>query len=220
MDRKLVIWGASGHASVVADIVRLQGDYELVGFLDDFAPDRRGTEFSGVQVLGGSEQLDELKSKGVKHLIMGFGDCAARLIVSAKVREKGFLLATAVHPRAVVAGSVEISPGTVIAAGAIVNPGAKIGENVIINTGASVDHDCFIDDGAHLSPGTHLAGSVTIGRSTWLGIGAIVIGGLRIGANSIIGAGSVVVNDIPANVVAYGVPAKVMRRIKVNGSEE
>ncbi|HYJ85718.1 MAG TPA: acetyltransferase [Pyrinomonadaceae bacterium] len=213
MDRKLVIWGASGHASVVADIVRLQGDYELVGLLDDFAPERRGTEFNGVQILGGSEQLDQLKGKGVSHLIMGFGNCAARLMNSEMAREKGFLLATAVHPKAVVAGNVRVSPGTVIAAGAIVNPGAKIGENVIINTGATVDHDCFIDDGAHLSPGTHLAGSVTIGRSAWLGIGAIVIGGLRIGANSIIGAGSVVVKDIPENVVAYGVPAKVVRGI-------
>ena len=220
MHGKLVIWGASGHASVVADIVRLQGEYELVGFLDDITPERRGTEFNGLQVLGGSEQLDELKNKGVTHLIMGFGNCAARLINSAVGREKGFLLATAVHPKAVVASNVQVSPGTVIAAGAIVNPGAKIGENVIINTGASVDHDCFIDDGAHLSPGTHLGGSVTIGRSTWLGIGAIVTDHLRIGANSIIGAGSVVVNDIPENVVAYGVPAKVVRRIKVNDSEE
>jgi sugar O-acyltransferase (sialic acid O-acetyltransferase NeuD family) len=217
MSRKLVIWGASGHALVVADIVRLQGNYELVGFLDDIGPERRGTEFNGLPIFGGSEQLGELKKKGITHLIMGFGNCAARLNTSALVREKGFLVATAVHPKAIVAGDVTVSPGTVIAAGAIISAGAKIGENVIINTGATVDHECDVGDGAHLCPGTHLGGNVTIGRAAWIGIGAIVSDHLRIGANTIIGAGAVVVRDIPDNVVAYGVPARVVRTINVNG---
>lgn len=54
---------------------------------------------------------------------------------------------------------------------------------------------------------------VRIGRNCWLGAGVIVCPGVTIGDNSVIGAGSVVTRDIPANVVAAGVPCRVLREI-------
>lgn len=47
----------------------------------------------------------------------------------------------------------------------------------------------------------------------WLGGGVIVCPGVTIGENSVIGAGSVVTKDIPANVVAVGNPARVIREL-------
>jgi UDP-N-acetylbacillosamine N-acetyltransferase len=211
MADKIVIWGASGHALVVTDIIRLCGDYEIVGCLDDLNPERHNTDFNGLRIIGGREQLDLLRHQGVGHIIFGFGNCAARLQLTELVREKGFALATAVHPRSIVADSVRVGAGSIIAAGAVVNPAAMIGENVIINTAASIDHECVIDDGAHICPGATLGGGVTIGRAAWVGIGATIKDHLRVGARTIIGAGAVVVHDIPEGVVAWGVPAKVMR---------
>ena len=54
---------------------------------------------------------------------------------------------------------------------------------------------------------------VHIGRNVWIGAGAIVLPGVTIGDNSVIGAGAVVNKDIPANVVAAGVPCRVLRPI-------
>ncbi len=54
---------------------------------------------------------------------------------------------------------------------------------------------------------------ITIGNNVWLGGGAIVCPGVTIGDNSVIGAGAVVTRDIPANVVAVGSPARVIRSI-------
>lgn len=211
---KLVIWGASGHALVVADIIRLNGEYELVGFIDDVNPDRRGSEFCGLPILGGKEQLDGLKRRGVDHVLLGFGNCEARLRLAGLVTARGYHLAKAIHPSAVVAGDVSVGDGTVIAAGAIINPGTHIGENVIINTAASVDHECTVEDGAHVCPGAHLAGRVHVGRAAWVGIGATVIDRVRIGDGAFIGAGAVVLKDVPSGVTAYGVPA---RTVKLNG---
>lgn len=211
--QKLVIWGASGHALVVADIFRLSGNYEIVGFLDDLNPDKKGTNFCGSQILGGNEQLDSLYHHGVKNIFLGFGNCAARLKLGELVIERGFDLPVAIHPSAVVARGVSIGAGTVVVAGAVINPEVKVGANAIINTGSSVDHECIIEDGAHISPGAHLAGQVTVGRGAWIGIGATVIEKVRIGAGSIIGAGAVVVEDIPAGVLAYGIPAKPIRSL-------
>jgi maltose O-acetyltransferase len=54
---------------------------------------------------------------------------------------------------------------------------------------------------------------ISIGDNVWLGGGVIVCPGVTIGDNSVIGAGSVVTRDIPANVVAAGNPARVLREI-------
>lgn len=213
MKPKLAIWGASGHAAVVADVVRSQGGYEVAGFLDDANPERAGAEFCGAPILGGRDRLDDLMRAGVEHLIFGFGNCEARLRLSEFARGRGFAIATAVHPRAVVAPDVSVGSGTVVVAGAVINPGAQVGDDAIVNTSASVDHHCVIADGAHISPGAHLAGGVRVGRGSWVGIGATVVDGVRIGAGTTIGAGAVVVADIPDGVVAYGVPARVVRKV-------
>lgn len=54
---------------------------------------------------------------------------------------------------------------------------------------------------------------ITIGDNVWLGGGVIVCPGVTIGDNAVIGAGAVVTRDVPADVVAVGNPARVVRRI-------
>jgi maltose O-acetyltransferase len=54
---------------------------------------------------------------------------------------------------------------------------------------------------------------ITIGDNVWLGGGVIVCPGVSIGENTVVGAGAVVVRDLPANVVAVGNPARVLRHL-------
>lgn len=56
---------------------------------------------------------------------------------------------------------------------------------------------------------------IWIGANVWIGAGAIVLPGCRIGNNCVIAAGSVVCNDIPDNVMAAGVPAKIKKKIEI-----
>ncbi|MBB4766906.1 sugar O-acetyltransferase [Amorphoplanes digitatis] len=55
---------------------------------------------------------------------------------------------------------------------------------------------------------------ITIGDNVWLGGGVIVLPGVTIGENTVVGAGSVVTRDLPANVVAVGNPARVVRKVE------
>src|SRR5580765_5998550 len=213
MKNRVVIWGASGHAKVVADILDLLGQWEIVGLIEDFGQGDPNGGFNGFRILGGREQLIDLKHKGVTHVILGFGDCKARLVLSQLVKASGLQLATAVHPSAVVARDVKVGAGTVIAAGAVVAPASCVGENVIINTCASVDHECSLGDGVHLGPGARLGGQVVVGEGTWVGIGATVRDHIRIGEGSIIGAGALVLKDVPSNEVWYGVPSRFARSV-------
>lgn len=54
---------------------------------------------------------------------------------------------------------------------------------------------------------------ITIGDNVWLGGGVIVLPGVTIGENTVVGAGAVVTKDLPANVVAVGNPARVIRQL-------
>jgi UDP-N-acetylbacillosamine N-acetyltransferase len=209
--QNVIVWGASGHALVVADILRLMGNYEILGYLDDVSPQRKGESFGGASIVGGRSELEGLIRRGVNRLALGVGDCEVRLKLAALAVESGFTLVTAMHPSAIVAPSARVGAGSVLCAGSVVNPEARLGIAVIVNTCASVDHECVIGDGVHLSPGTHLAGNVTVGRGTTVGIGSVARDGIRIGEGCVIGAGAVIVGDLPDHVVAYGVPARAVR---------
>lgn len=93
-------------------------------------------------------------------------------------------------------------------AGAIINCCTKIGKGCIINTGATVDHDNVIEDYVHISPGANLAGNVTVGKRTWIGIGSVVSNNVCIISDCKIGAGAVVVKDINEVGTYIGVPVR------------
>ena len=61
---------------------------------------------------------------------------------------------------------------------------------------------------------THSA-PIVLGKNVWVGSNATILQGVTIGDNAVIGAGAVVTGDIPANTVAVGVPAKVIKHISV-----
>ena len=78
-----------------------------------------------------------------------------------------------------------------------------IGKNVFINAGCK-----FQDQGGMIFHPIH------IGKNVWLGANVTVLPGVTIGDGAIIAAGAVVTNDVPANMIAAGVPAKVIREGK------
>lgn len=209
----IVVFGAGGHALVVADILDLMGQYRITGFLDDINHERHGEEFAGAHIIGGSCKLAALRADGVAHAIVAIGHCSTRARIAEMLVHAGFGLVSAIHPRACIAGTVEIGPGCVVAAQAAINPGSRLGANVIVNTGATVDHECEIGSAAHIGPGVHLAGRVQVGDRAWIGIGCCVSDRVHIGSDAFIGAGATVVRDIPASMLAYGVPARVIRKV-------
>lgn len=84
----------------------------------------------------------------------------------------------------------------------------KLGPRVQIYT---VNHP--INPKERLEKGISIASPVNIGDNVWIGGGSIINPGVTIGANTVIGSGSVVTKSLPANVLAAGIPAKIIRKI-------
>ena len=89
--------------------------------------------------------------------------------------------------------------------GIVIGDGTFIGHNTVL---ATLDHDIDPDKRHLLHPAP-----IHIGNKVWIGAGVVITKGVTIGDNSIIAAGAVVTHDIPANVIAAGVPAKVIKEI-------
>lgn len=97
----------------------------------------------------------------------------------------------------------------------VITDGAHVtfGDNVFI-----APNCCFTTAEHAIDPqmrkaGVEIAKPITVGNNVWIGAGAVILAGVTIEDNSVIGAGSVVTKDIPANVVAVGVPCRVLRPI-------
>lgn len=189
------LFGASGHAKVIMDIINAQGDN--VGCFYDDNP--HCTVIHGKPVYKASHTVVE------EPLVISIGSNRVREQISERYP---LVYATAIHPMSIISPTAEIGIGTVVMHGAIVQSDTRIGRHCIINTGASVDHECVIDDYVHISPHATLCGNVHVGEGTWVGAGTTVIPGIKIGKWCTIGAGSVVINDIPDNMIVVGNPCK------------
>lgn len=107
-----------------------------------------------------------------------------------------------------------------------------IGDNCLLCPGVRLDSASAIEigDNCMLAAGSYITDAdwhdiydrtravgatepVKLEQNVWIGDGAIVCKGVTIGENSVIGAGSVVVNDVPANTIAAGNPARVVKAL-------
>ena len=207
MMNKLAILGASGHGKVVADTAECCG-WQTIGFFDDAWPELQN---NGVWPVVGDTAVLMERLADFDGVLVAIGSNRIRSAKLLELELAGGRLVTLIHPSATVSRYAEIAEGSVVMAGVVVNAGASVQRGVILNTGCSVDHDCVLGSAVHISPGARLAGGVSIGDESWIGIGASVRQQISIGRSVVVGAGSAVVSDIPNNVAVAGVPARKLR---------
>ncbi|HHT77922.1 MAG TPA: acetyltransferase [Clostridiaceae bacterium] len=206
MKNKLIIIGASGHGKVVADIALKMNMWQSIVFLDD---DISISKCVGLDVIGSTTSAVNYKNEA--DFFVAIGNNEKRQEIQEAMIAEGMTPIVLIHPSVTLGLNVEIGPGTVLMAGAVINSNSQIGKGCIINTGATIDHDNYIDDYVHMSPGTHTAGTVRVGKMSWLGIGSVVCNNVTICNSCVIGAGGAVVRDILESGTYVGVP---VRRIK------
>lgn len=209
MKTKLLIIGASGHGKVLVDIAKKMKKWQEIAFLDD---NETIKEVMGIKVIGKTNEfIDYINDYDV---IVGIGNCLVREKIQKEIEKTNATLSTLIHPNAIIGENVKIGNGTVVMAGTVINCCTNIGNGCIINTGATIDHDCIIEDYVHICPGVNIAGTVKIGKRSWIGLGSKVINNINICNNCILGAGAVVVKDIDEHGLYLGVPVGRVKDVK------
>lgn len=91
--------------------------------------------------------------------------------------------------------------------GITIGDGALIGHNAVL---ATLNHDIDPKKRSSMHPAP-----IKIGKDVWIGANVTVVPGVSIGDGAVIAAGAVVTRDVPSNVIAGGVPAKVIKEIEI-----
>ena len=192
------LYGASGHAKVVIDILKRSN--KMINVILDDNPSIK--KISGMDVV----HKTDMKLTQEEFIITVGNNKTRKQIVDRLNKNYG----KAIHPKAIIDPTVKIDDGTVIMAGSVINSSTQIGKHCIINTSSSIDHDCNLEDFVHISPNATICGGIQIGEGSHIGAGAIVIPNLKIGKWCTIGAGAVIIKDVPDGVTVVGNPGRVV----------
>jgi sugar O-acyltransferase (sialic acid O-acetyltransferase NeuD family) len=211
---KAFIFGAGSHGRVTLDILKAQGGYEIIEFIDE-NEDLWKSKINNSLVAGGLEYLDKQDKRNCK-VVVALGNCDTRLIVVEKIKEMSISFFNAIHPSAIITDSAILGEGNIIGANVIVNSNAKIGNHIILNNNAIIEHDTIIEDGANISPMVLIGGRVVIKEKAFLGMGSVIMPRISIGRKSVVGGGSVVTRNVPEEVMVLGSPARILLKIDKN----
>ena len=199
---RIFLYGASGHAKVICEILEAQHRVPN-GLIDDNPLVSSLLEYSVYNT------LEHASVAADDQFIISIGNNRIRKAVVAKL--KGVNFTSAIHPAAVISPRSPVGEGTVVMANVSVNVQSNIGRHVILNTNCSIDHDCIVEDFVHISPNVALAGNVQVGEGTQIGIGASVKQNIRIGKWVMVGAGAVIIRDVPDYAVVVGNPGRIIK---------
>jgi len=211
--KNIVLIGGGDQAHYTIDIIHKEGKYKIVGIID--AQEEIGSIKFGYKIIGRQDAIKQIAALyEVDGGVISIGDNWTRYYVAKEIRSyvSDFKFFNAIHPSCIIGEHVKFGEGIVAMAGVIFNPRSTVGDHTFFATGAQVEHDCIIGDYASISAGSITGGYVELGDFAAITLGVTVFDRTKIGKNSVVGAGCLVVKDLPDNVLAYGSPAKIIRK--------
>jgi sugar O-acyltransferase (sialic acid O-acetyltransferase NeuD family) len=212
--KEIAIFGAGGFGMEVAAMIEqingVRPQWKLLGYFDD--GETPGPFVNDYPVLGGIKDLNAWPSKLA--LVLAIGTPKTKKEVFNRIINPKINYPVLVHPSVIIASPkyVTLGEGAVICAGSILTTNIRIGKHVLINLACTVGHQCKIGDFSCLMPTCNISGEVEIGECVFWGTGSKIINRKKVGNNATIGAGAVVIDDLPSDITAVGVPAKVVEQ--------
>ena len=206
INKVLGIWGAGGLGREVLELAKIINgrDKRWDGFV--FIVDGAAvSEVNGAKVI---EYEDAKKKFDGLEVIIGIGEPAVREEKFNLLKNDGIATPSLIHPDVHVPDTVKIGKGTVIQYGCFISSDIYIGDNVFVQPQCNIGHDDELSDGCIISGFGNLAGNVSIGKYTYIGLSVAVKERVNIGNYSIVGMGSIVYKDIPDEMIALGNPAR------------
>jgi sugar O-acyltransferase (sialic acid O-acetyltransferase NeuD family) len=217
MKKEYVIFGVSAFLSDIIDIIHARGG--VVSSLYMNMPEVRREGVMGFRArlalldyrVEVHETLEPFKPRqGVQYVLGTTTPHKIRLVEELRSRH-ALTFTPLLHPTVYLGSNVRVGEGVLVNVSTVIAPNAVLGDFCVINRGAMIGHETRIGRHALIGPAASLAGSVTVGDHATVALRATVIDQVQIGDWTVVGAGSLVTRNLPERVIAYGVPAKVVR---------
>ena len=207
----MLVVGAKGFAKEILEILHQKGETENLYFFDDVSSDAPDLLFDKFRIIKNWDAAKELFLEDPSFTI-GIGNPKLRRMLHDKMVAIGGKFTSTISQFAEIGSfGVEIGEGCNVLSGVKISNDAKIGKGCIIYYNSVITHDVEIGDFCEISPSVNILGRAKIGNNCQLATGSIIFPDVTIGDNSVIAAGSVVRNDVPANVMAAGIPSIVKK---------
>lgn len=127
-----------------------------------------------------------------------------------QAKDKGYTIATYIHPTAYVEKSVHLDEGVLVSPCAIIEAQTNVGICVHVRSGACIGHDCLIENFAYIAPRASVSSHSLVGENAFIGNNATMRDNLRVGNNAIVGAGAVVLRDVKENEAYKAIEARLL----------
>ncbi len=210
-----VIFGSGRQASHLFSLLEWAGlPWERVVMFDDAFP-KLNVGPRNRPVMGNVEAgIEHCRSKGLTAFVALGSKCAARRYqIYSELKKAKVNLPNVIHPSCHLAHSVSLGDNIAMMAGCVIGPNVSIGSLCCFFSSVTLEHNTSVADNVVLGPSVVTSGDVQVGKHSFIGSGAVLAPSVKIGERVVIGAGSVVVSDIPPDVIAMGVPARVHRKL-------
>ena len=211
----MLIFGAKGFAIEVLNILSENQYKENIVFYDDISNDLDKMLYSKYPILKNKIEVQEFFLKNGSSFTIGIGNPNLRAKIYKQFKNIGGKLTSTISSNSAIGHyDTKIDIGCNILSGVKISNSVSIGRGCLIYYNSVITHNCIIGDFVEISPSVNILGNVEICRNTHIGANVTILPNIKIGKNSIIGAGSVVTKNVPDNVLAIGVPSKIIKRIK------
>ena len=208
----MLVIGTGGASKEIVEVLYQKNMDENFTFYNDLDEIKTNFITKNFEVIS---KIKEVKKFFIadNRFIVGNGSGKKRKLLSEKFINLGGEMVSVISPMAVIGHfDTIINQGACILTGSILTSNVKISKGVFINKLCSIAHDVKIGEFSDIAPGVKILGNVSIGKYSFIGAGATILSNIAIGNNVIIGAGAVVTKHIQDNVVATGIPARIIKK--------
>lgn len=210
--KKIAVWGS---ATIVAPIIDLLADLELVEILNDNIPlGHTEGRFKKLKITGTSKKIKLLLERDVYFVLTSMTMKNKRAVwkkmISFGIPREKFI--NVIHPTAIIPEDYcNLGKGIVMAPLAQLSPDVSIGDNCILYANSFVGHRSTLERYVVVANNASIGARVRIGRGVHIGSNSSIREGVIIGEFSVVGMGSVVLEDVQPNTIVAGVPAKKLK---------
>ena len=210
--KKLIIYGLSNPViiTLIEAINKNKKVFDLQGLIQA-SSNPPASEVMGYPVLGTEEIIPGLLKKDNYYFYPNVNYTSEEMKEADIYLESlGCKTVSLINPH-IDMKHVRYGKNIMLCEGVIVGPGVTIGDHLVCRLGSIISHEVTIEDYVYIGPGVTICGEAHLKEGCYIGAGATILPDMIIGRNTIVGAGAVVNKNLPDNVTAVGVPARIIK---------